>query len=82
MKAFVLRILNVDVEPLEEKPLEQRVQAFAQEYVKLAKKHGLMIYSDGEEIQVGEADPELWGMVKIAEGETERYYDNAIRCKY
>lgn len=41
---------------------------FVKEYVQLCEKHGVMICSEGEELQIGDADDNLWGIRLINNG--------------
>ena len=38
--------------------------AFYREYEALCRKHNLMVLSDGEEVTIGKADKNLWGVKK------------------
>ena len=42
--------------------LPERAQKFLKEYSELCRKHGLMICSDGEQVQIGAVDKDLWGV--------------------
>jgi hypothetical protein len=38
------------------------VEEFLDEYEQLCRKHNLMVFSDGESVEVDEADENLWGI--------------------
>lgn len=40
--------------------IPERIEAFLDEYEALCRKHGLMVLSEGEALQVDEADETLW----------------------
>ena len=42
--------------------LPENYTIFLKDYRELCKKHGLMILSDGEEVEVGEYEKDLWGV--------------------
>lgn len=42
---------------------------FLDDYIAICKKHGLMIFSDGESVEVGSANDDLW---RIEEGTLDR----------
>ena len=46
----------------------EKYLAFVKEYVELCDKHGVMICSEGEELQVSDADDILWGIRLINNG--------------
>ena len=50
---------------------KEKLLAFVKEYVELCDRHGVMILSEGEELQVDEADDNLWGIRDIAEGQVK-----------
>lgn len=47
-------------EPLANLP--ENVEAFLAEYETLCRKHGLMVLSEGEAVEVCPVDDELWGI--------------------
>lgn len=42
--------------------LNEEYEDFYEEYEALCKKHGLMVLSDGEQVQIGSRDEKLWGL--------------------
>jgi len=61
-------------------------QAFLEEYVDLCDKHGIFIFSEGEELQVGKSVEEdngwdcLWGIRDLLlSGECRKHTNNSIR---
>jgi len=61
-------------------------QAFLEEYVDLCDKHGIFIFSEGEDLQLGksrEQDNELdclWGLRELLlSGECRKHNSNSIR---
>jgi hypothetical protein len=41
-----------------------KLVTFLREYRDLCRKHGLMVCSDGEEVEVGKANHDLWGVAR------------------
>ncbi len=54
--------------------LPNSVTIFLDEYEKLCRWHGLMVFSDGEQVGVGIIDSNLWN---IRDG-TENYFERGI----
>ena len=47
------------------RPSAAKMEAFLDEYRALCRRHGLMVFSDGEAVQIGDADEELWGLAPL-----------------
>lgn len=42
--------------------LPERAKNFLKEYSELCKKHGLMVLSEGEQVQIAPYEEDLWGL--------------------
>jgi len=46
-----------------DEPTQEQIQAFLEDYREVCRKHGLMVISEGEQVEVYWAAPTLWGLV-------------------
>lgn len=53
----------------------ENVTKFLEEYEQLCRKHNLMVFSEGESVEVDKADEDLWAIRQ----NTERWWESKVR---